>query len=55
MFFAFLSKTTRRICAKFFLGFRRKHLFIATYIEKHCTRPLRSVYTDDERGLEALI
>jgi len=36
---AFLSKTTRRICAKFFSGFR-KHLLITTYIETHCTRPL---------------
>jgi len=26
---------------QFFSGFRRKHLFITTCIEKHCTRPLR--------------
>jgi len=26
LFFAFFSKTTRQICAKFFSGFRRKHL-----------------------------
>jgi len=33
----FFSKTTRRICANFFLSrFRRKHLFITTCIEKHC-------------------
>jgi len=30
---AFFSKTTRRICANFFSGFRRKHLFIITCIE----------------------
>jgi len=34
------SKTTARICAKFFSGFRRKHLFITTYCEKRCTGPL---------------
>jgi len=32
-------KTTKRICANF-SGFRRKHLFITTCIEKHCIRPL---------------
>jgi len=26
--------------SNFFKGFRRKHLFITTCIEKHCTRPL---------------
>jgi len=26
-------KTTKRICAKFFSGFRRKHLFITICIE----------------------
>jgi len=26
--FAFFSKTTRWICAKFFSGFRKKHLFM---------------------------
>jgi len=26
---------------RFFSGLRRKHLFITTCIEKHCTRPLR--------------
>jgi len=36
----FISKTTRRICANFFLEFRRKH-FITTCIEKQCTRPLK--------------
>jgi len=36
-FFAFFSKT----CAIFFSGFRRKHLFIKTWIEKQCTWPLR--------------
>jgi len=25
---------------KFLSGFRRKHLFITTFIEKHCTWPL---------------
>jgi len=39
----FFSKTTRRIYAKFFSGFRRKHLFITTCIEKQCTRPLNPV------------
>jgi len=29
------------ICAKFFLGFMKKYLFITTCIEKHCTRPLK--------------
>jgi len=24
-----------------FPGFKRKHLFITTYIVKHCTRPLK--------------
>jgi len=33
-------KTTRRIWANFFSGFRRKHLFITTCIEKQCTWPL---------------
>jgi len=37
---AFISKTTRRICANFFSGFRRKHLFITTCIEKQWTRSL---------------
>jgi len=37
---AFFLKTTRRICAKFFSGFRRKHLFITTRIKEQCTRPL---------------
>jgi len=31
---AFFSKTTKRICVKFFSGFKRKHLFITMYIEK---------------------
>jgi len=31
-------ETTRRICANFFSGFRRKHLFITTCIEKQSTR-----------------
>jgi len=39
--FAFFLKTTRRISAKFFLEFKRKHLFITTCIEKQCTQPLR--------------
>jgi len=38
--FCIFSKTTTRICATFFSGFRRKHLFITFCIEKHCTRPL---------------
>jgi len=38
--FVFFSKTTRRIWAKFFSGFRRKRLFITTCYEKHCTGPL---------------
>jgi len=37
---AFFSKTTIRICAKNFSGFRRKHLFITTCIERQCTQPL---------------
>jgi len=39
--FLFFLKMTRRICAKFFSGFERKHLFITSCIEKHCTRPLK--------------
>jgi len=31
--FTFFSKMTRRICAKFISGFRRKHLCITTCIE----------------------
>jgi len=31
----FFSKMTRRICTKFFPGFRRKHLFITTCIESN--------------------
>jgi len=27
---------TRRICAKYFSGFKRKHLFTTTCYEKHC-------------------
>jgi len=33
--FSFFSTTTRRIYVNFFSGFKRKHLFIATCIEKH--------------------
>jgi len=33
-FFTFFSKTTKRICAKFFSGFWRKRLFITIYIKK---------------------
>jgi len=43
-FFAFFSKTIRWICAKFFSGFRRKHLFITTCIGKQCTRPLMTLW-----------
>jgi len=28
-----------------FSGFRRKHLFITTYIEKQCTQPLSSAFS----------
>jgi len=34
------DKTNQR---QFLLGFRRKHLFITTCIEKQCTRPLREL------------
>jgi len=34
---AFILKMTRQICDKFFSGFRRKHFFITTCIEKQCT------------------
>jgi len=38
---AFFSKTTRRICAKFFFRWSLlQHLFITTCIEKQCTRSL---------------
>jgi len=40
---AFFSKTTRQIYNKFFSGFKRKHLFITTCIEKHCTRPFNAI------------
>jgi len=33
-FFGFFSKTTRLICAIFFSGFRRKHLFITTCVRR---------------------
>jgi len=36
----FTPKSPRRICTNFLSGFRRKHLFVTTCIEKHCTRPL---------------
>jgi len=33
---------TRQICANFFFaGFRRKHVYITTCIEKHCTWPFK--------------
>jgi len=35
---------TRRICANFFSGFRKKHLFITICIKKQYTRPF-SGYT----------
>jgi len=35
---ALFSKTTRRICAKFFSGFRIKHLLITTVLK--CTAPV---------------
>jgi len=41
--FCVFSKTTRRICAKFFSKFRRKHFFITTCIEKYCSRPLHRI------------
>jgi len=34
-------KKTRWICAKYFSGFRSKHLFITTCNEKQCTRPFK--------------
>jgi len=36
-------KTTKLMDLRkhFFSGFRRKHLFITTCIEKHCIRPLK--------------
>jgi len=34
-YFAFISKTPKRICAKFYSEFKRKHLLITTCIEKH--------------------
>jgi len=37
------SVSFRWICAKFFSGFRRKHLFITACIEKQCTRPLNQI------------
>jgi len=44
---AFLRFSRKRqdgwICANLFLGFRRKHLFIITCIEKQCIRPLKPV------------
>jgi len=42
-FFVFFSKTPKRICAHFLLGFKRKHLLITTCIEKHCIRPLKKM------------
>jgi len=37
----FSRKRQDGFAPNFFLGFRRKHLFITTCIEKHCTRPFR--------------
>jgi len=42
-FLRFSRKRQDKICAKFFSGFRSKHLFITTCIEKHCTRPLSQI------------
>jgi len=39
----FFQKQQDECAPNFFSGFRRKHLFIAIYIEKHCTRSLRQV------------
>jgi len=41
--FCFFLETTRQSATNFFTGFRTKHLFITTCIEKRCTRPLNSV------------
>jgi len=40
-FFAFFSKTTKRICAQFFQGLG-EHLFITACTEKQCTWPLKN-------------
>jgi len=37
---AFLENGTADLC-QIFLGFKRKHLFITTCIEKHCIQPLK--------------
>jgi len=39
--FCIFLKNDKMELHQFFSGFRRKHLFIITCIEKHCTRPLR--------------
>jgi len=43
---AFFRKRQDRSVPIFFSGFRRKHLFITTCIEKQCIRPLREYNQD---------
>jgi len=40
VFLRFSQKRQDGSVPKFFSGFRRKHLFIITCVEKQCTRPL---------------
>jgi len=40
----YFSRKRQDVSAPIFSGFKRKHLFITTRIEKHCTQPLKVDY-----------
>jgi len=39
----FFRKQQDVFTPNFFQDLKRKHLFITTFIEKHCTRPLNAI------------
>jgi len=43
-FCVFLEDNSKDLRENFFQGFRRKHLFITTHVEKQCTRALNVFY-----------
>jgi len=47
----FSRKRQDESAPKFFSGFRRKHLFITTCVEKQCIRPLRIAANDSRARL----
>jgi len=53
VFFRF-SRKRQDGSAPSFLKFKRKHLFITTCIEKHCTWPLKYILTWLRAGSEAM-